>query len=135
MALWLLSTFEALVEKKGNLFVLCVFAAIGIMFLPVILPHIFHGSHIIHIGLHVAGLALAIFLTISTTYAYVKIRTKRLATAAIAFSLFIAAEVFAVIEATWPFAFYIDAVSMLEISHLLIIGMLGIFSLGVFKRD
>jgi hypothetical protein len=49
--------------------------------------------------------------------------------------MFIAAEVFAVIEATWPFAFYIDTVSMLEISHLLIIGMLGIFSIGVFRRD
>jgi hypothetical protein len=123
------------VERKGNLFVLCVFAAIGIMFLPVILPHLFHGLHIVHIGIHVAGLALASFLTISTAYAYTKIRTRRLATAAIAFSMFIAAEVFAVIEATWPFAFYIDTVSMLEISHLLIIGMLGIFSIGVFRRD
>jgi hypothetical protein len=132
---YLLSTFETLVEKKGNLFILCVFAAIGIMFLPVILPHLFHGLHIVHIGIHVAGMALAIFLTISTTYAYAKIRTRRLATAAIAFSMFIAAEVFAVIEATWPFAFYIDTVSMLEISHLLIIGMLGIFSIGVFRRD
>jgi hypothetical protein len=123
------------VERKGNLFVLCVFAAIGIMFLPVILPHVFHGLHIVHIGIHVAGMALAIFLTMSTTYAYVKIRTRRLATASIAFSMFIGAEVFAVIEATWPYVFYIDTVSMLEISHLLIIGMLGIFSIGVFRRD
>jgi hypothetical protein len=130
-----LSTFENLVERKGNLFILSVFAAIAIMFLPVIMPHIFHGLHIVHIGIHVAGMALAIFLTVSTTYAYVKIRTKRLATAAIAFSLFIGAEVFAVIEATWPYSFYIDTVSMLEISHLLIIGMLGIFSIGVFRRD
>jgi hypothetical protein len=89
----------------------------------------------VHIGIHVAGMALAIFLTISTTYAYVKIRTRRLATASIAFSMFIGAEVFAVIEATWPYVFYIDTVSMLEISHLLIIGMLGIFSIGVFRRD
>jgi hypothetical protein len=112
-----------------------VFAAIGVMFLPVILPHIFHGLHLVHIGIHVAGMALAIFLTVSTTYAYVKIRTRRLATAAIAFSMFIGAEVFAVIEATWPYSFYVDTVSMLEISHLLIIGMLGIFSIGVFRRD
>lgn len=130
-----MSSFETLVEKKGNLFVICIFIAIGTLFLPVILPHLFHGTHIIHIGLHVAGLALAIFLTISTAYAYSKIKTRRLATATIAFSMFIAAEVFAVIEATWPFVFYIDVISMLEISHLLIIGMLGIFSLGVFRRD
>lgn len=133
--LQVLSSFEALIEKKGNLLVLTVFAAIAIMFLPVILPHVFHGPHIIHIGLHVAGLALAMFLTISTAYAYAKIRTKRLATATIAFSLFVAAEVFAVIEATWPFVFYVETISMLEMSHLLIIGMLGIFSISIFRRD
>jgi hypothetical protein len=131
----MLSTFENLIERRGNLFVLSVFAAIGVMFLPVILPHVFHGYHIVHIGLHIAGLALAIFLTISATYAYVKIRTARLATTTIAFSLFIAAEVFSIIDVTWPFMFYIDTVSMTEISHLLIIGMLGIFSIGVFRRD
>jgi O-antigen/teichoic acid export membrane protein len=130
-----LSTFEHLIERKGNLFIISVFAAIGIMLLPVILPNLFHGFHIAHIGLHIAGLALAIFLTISTLYAYVKIKTKRLAIAAIAFSMFIGAEVFSIIEVTWPFTFYLDRITMLEISHLLIIGMLGIFSIGVFRRD
>lgn len=112
-----------------------VFAAIGVMLLPVILPNLFHGFHMAHISLHIAGLALAIFLTISTLYAYVKIRTKRLATAAIAFSMFIGAEVFSIIEVTWPFTFYLGRITMLEISHLLIMGMLGIFSIGVFRRD
>lgn len=130
-----MSTLESLIEKKGNLFAVCIFAATGILFLPVILPHLFHGMHIVHIGIHVAGLALAIFLTVSTAYAYAKIRTQRLATATVAFSLFIGAEVFAVIEATWPYVFYIDVISMLEISHLLIIGMLGVFSIGVFRRE
>jgi hypothetical protein len=36
---------------------------------------------------------------------------------------------------TWPFTFYLGNITMLEISHLLIIGMLGIFSIGVFRRD
>ncbi len=105
------------------------------MLLPVILPNMFHGLHMAHISLHIAGLALAIFLTISTLYAYAKIKTQRLAIAAIAFSMFIGAEIFSIIEVTWPYTFYLDRVSMLEISHLLIIGMLGIFSIGVFRRD
>lgn len=130
-----MSTFERLIEKKGNLFVLCVFVAIGSMLLPVILPHLFHGAHIFHIGLHIAGLALAIFLTVSATYAYVKIRTKRLATTFIAFMFFVAAEVFSIIDATWPYVFYFEDLSMNEVSHMLILGMLGIFSLGVFRRD
>jgi len=130
-----LSTFENIVERKGNLFAISIFAAIGIMLLPVILPNLFHGFHMAHIGMHIAGMALAIFLTISTLYAYVKIRTKRLATAAIAFSMFIGAEVFSIIEVAWPYTFYLDRITMSEISHMLIIGMLGIFSIGVFRRD
>lgn len=110
-------------------------AAIAIMFVPVILPHIFHGFHIVHIGIHIAGMTLAIFLTLSTTYAYLKLRTKRLATAALAFSMFVGAEICAIIEATWPFSFYINTISMLEISHILIISMLAIFSFGVFRKD
>ncbi|WP_268542974.1 hypothetical protein [Candidatus Nitrosotenuis cloacae] len=130
-----MSTFENLVERKGNLFIISIFAAIGMMLLPVILPNLFHGFHMAHISLHIAGLALAIFLTISTLYAYVKIRTKRLATATIAFSMFIGAEIFSIIEVAWPYTFYLDRITMSEISHMLIIGMLGIFSIGVFKRD
>ncbi len=122
-------------ERKGNLFIISIFAAIGMMLLPVILPNLFHGFHMAHISLHIAGLALAIFLTISTLYAYVKIRTKRLATATIAFSMFIGAEIFSIIEVAWPYTFYLDRITMSEISHMLIIGMLGIFSIGVFKRD
>lgn len=130
-----MSTFENLVERKGNLLILSVFAAIGIMLLPVILPNLFHGFHIAHIGLHIGGLALAIFLTLSTVYAYSKLRTKRLATAAIAFSMFIAAEIVSIIDVTWPFTFYLDTLSLREINHMLIIGMLGVFSIGVFRRD
>lgn len=130
-----MSSFETLVERKGNLFVLCVFAAIAIMLLPVILPNMFHGLHMAHISMHIAGLALAIFLTISTLYAYAKIKTKRLAIATTAFAMFIGAEIFSIIEVTWPYTFYLDRISMSEISHLLIIGMLGIFSIGVFRRD
>lgn len=130
-----MSTFENLVERKGNLLIISVFAAIGIMLLPVILPNLFHGFHMAHIGLHIAGLSLAIFLTMSTLYAYVKIRTRRLATATIAFSMFIGAEVISIIDVTWPFTFYLDSFSMREINHLLIIGMLAIFSIGVFRRD
>lgn len=130
-----MSVFENLVERKSNLLIVSVFAAIGIMLLPVILPNLFHGFHMAHISLHIVGLALAMFLTISTLYAYVKIRTGRLATAAIAFSMFIMAEIVLIIEVTWPFTFYLDAISLREINHLLIIGMLAIFSIGVFRRD
>ncbi len=117
------------------MFVVCIFAVIGILFLPIIVPNIFHGLHTIHIFLHIAGISLAAFLTVSAAYAYAKIKTKKLAITTIAFSLFVVAEIITIINVTWPYTFYLGDITMEQISHMLIIGMLGILSIGVFKRD
>jgi hypothetical protein len=108
---------------------------VAVLTVPIILPHIFHGTHFFHIVLHVGGTIIAIFLTIVTTIAYSKIKTKRLLLTMIAFSVFIAAESLSLIDATWPFTFYIDEISIAEISHMFIISMLGIFTLAVFRKD
>ena len=117
------------------MFAISVLAVIGILFLPIIIPNIFHGLHIAHISLHIAGISLATFLTISTAYAYVKIRTRKLAITMIAFSLFVVSEIIKIVDVTWPYTFYLGTITMEQISHMLIIGMLGIFSIGVFRRD
>lgn len=117
------------------MFAASVLAVIGILFLPIILPNIFHGLHIAHIFLHIAGISLATFLTISAAYAYVKIKTKKLMITTIAFSLFIVSEIITIINVTWPYTFYLGDITMEQISHMLIIGMLGVLSIGVFRRD
>ncbi len=117
------------------MFVVSVLAVIGILFLPIIIPNIFHGFHIAHISLHIAGISLATFLTISAAYAYTKIKTRKLAITAIAFSMFVVSEIIKIIDVTWPYTFYFGTITMEQISHMLIIGMLGIFSIGVFRRD
>ncbi|NDF47715.1 MAG: hypothetical protein EB158_05915 [Nitrosopumilaceae archaeon] len=127
-----LTTF---IERKGNMFTVSILAVIGILFLPIIVPNIFHGLHIAHIFLHIAGIALATFLTVSAAYAYAKIKTRKLAITTVAFSLFVASETIIIIDVTWPYTFYLGNVSMEQISHMLLIGMLGIFSIGVFRRD
>jgi hypothetical protein len=117
------------------MFVASILAVIGILFLPIILPNIFHGYHTAHIFLHIGGIAVAAFLTISAAYAYVKIRTKKLAITCTAFSLFVVSEIIKIVDVTWPYTFYLGDVTMEQISHMLIIGMLGIFAIGVFRRD
>jgi hypothetical protein len=72
---------------------------------------------------------------VSAAYAYTKIRTKKLAITALAFSLFVVSEIIKIVDVTWPYTFYLGNATMEQISHMLIIGMLGIFSIGVFKRD
>jgi hypothetical protein len=117
------------------MFVVSILGVIGILFLPVILPNIFHGYHTAHIFLHIGGIAVATFLTISAAYAYAKIRTKKLATTSVAFSLFVVSEIIKIVDVTWPYTFYLGSITMEQISHMIIIGMLGIFSIGVFRRD
>jgi hypothetical protein len=123
------------VEQKSNMFVACVLVVIGVLFLPIILPNIFHGMHIAHIFLHIGGITMAVFLTVSTFYAYVKIRTTRLAITALAFSLFVASEIIKVIDVTWPYTFYVGSASLEYISHMFIIGMLATLSIGIFRKD
>jgi hypothetical protein len=130
-----MSRYERLTENKQTLFSLVTFAVIGILAVPIILPHIFHGTHFFHIVLHLAGTIIAVFLTMITTIAYTKIKTRRLFLTMIAFSFFITAEVLSLVEATWPFTFYAGEISVLEVGHMLLITMLGIFTLAVFRKD
>ncbi len=122
-------------ENKSKLFGSVILAVIGILIAPIILPNLFHGTHIAHIGLHIGGMVTAIFLTMVTIVAYTKMRTKRLLFTAVAFSFFISAEVISLIDITWPFTFYLGQLSLREIEHILIISMLGIFTLAVFRND
>jgi len=122
-------------EDKSKLFAAVILSVIGILIAPIILPNLFHGTHIVHIGLHIGGMVAAIFLTMVTIVAYAKMRTKRLGFTALAFSFFIAAEVMALVDITWPFTFYLGDITLREIEHILIISMLGIFTLAVFRND
>jgi len=130
-----MSIYTQITEKKSTLFSVVIFAVIGILIAPIILPNLFHGAHTLHIMLHVAGMIAAVFLTVVSSMAYIKLRTKRLLFTFIAFSFFIAAEAISLMDVTWPFTFYVGQLSFSEIEHILIIGMLGIFTLAIFRND
>lgn len=126
---------QQILERKSTLFSVVVATIIGILGVPVILPHIFHGYHIVHIFLHVGGIVLAVFLTILGIMAYSRLRTKRLLLTAIAFAVFISAEAVTLIDATWPMLYRFGTVSLLEVGHLLMITTLGLLAMGVFRND
>jgi uncharacterized membrane protein len=126
---------EVILEKKSALFGAVVLAVIGTLMIPIILPHMLHGLHVIHIGLHIGGLILAVFITLIANIAYFRLRTKRLLFTALAFGIFIVAESLLLVDATWPFVFDIFGLSLLEAGHILTIGTLGLLSWGVFRND
>jgi hypothetical protein len=126
---------EAILQKKSALFGIVVLVVVGTLMIPVIIPHVFHGLHVVHIGLHVGGLVLAVFISLIAGIAYYRLRTKRLLLSAIAFSMFIAAESMLLVDATWPSIYEIIDLSLLEVGHILTIGTLGLLALGVFRND
>jgi len=126
---------QSLIERKSTLFSIVVIGVVAILAIPVIIPHILHGFHLVHIFLHIAGITLAIFITILAVLAYSRLKTKRLLLSTFAFATFIAAEAVLVIDATWPGLYDLGDISLLEVGHILTFTTLGLLSLGVFRND
>ena len=122
-------------ERKSTLFSVVVAGVIGILAVPIIMPHMFHGYHIAHIGLHVGGITLAVFLSILSMMAYLKLKTKKLLLTAVAFGIFIGAETVLTVDATWPTLYDMDYMPLSEIGHLLTFSTLGLLALVVFRND
>ena len=126
---------ESIVERKSMLFSIVVAGVIAILALPIIIPHMLHGFHLVHIFLHVGGITLAVFISILAVIAYSRLKTKRLLLSAIAFGNFIVAETILVIDATWPSIYDIGDLPLLEVGHLLTFTTLGLLAIGVFRND
>ena len=126
---------ETLLERKSTLFSIVVTGVVAILALPVILPHLLHGLHLVHIFLHIGGITLAVFITLLATIAYLRLKTKRLLLSATAFGNFIFAETILLIDATWPSIYDIGDLPLLEIGHLLTFTTLGLLAIGVFRND
>jgi hypothetical protein len=122
-------------ENRPKLFATVIFTVIGVLAIPVILPHVFHKFQVFHILLHLSGVSIASFLTIISALAYTRIRTKRLLFTLIAFSLFAVSEIFSVVDAAWQYTYYLGYVSADEVGHILALCTLGMFALSVFRRD
>ena len=122
-------------EKKSTLFSVIVAIIVGLLAVPIILPHIFHGFHIFHIILHIGGIVLATFLTALGVMAYTRSRTKKLLLSSLGFGVLITAELVTLIDVTWPFTYAIGDVSLEEINHLLMITTMGLLAIGVFRND
>jgi len=126
---------EKLVEKKSTLFSIVVTGVVAILALPIIIPHLLHGFHLVHIFLHVGGITLAVFISILAVIAYSRLKTKRLLLSTVAFANFIVAEIILLVDATWPSIFDIGNMTLPEVGHLLTFITLGLLALGVFRND
>jgi hypothetical protein len=101
---------------------------------PFVIPHAAHPSMIYHIILHMAGLAIAIFLSIVSFLAYSRNTTTRMLLMAVGFTTLALVEFFYLLQAGGiaVVQFVIPAVNI-ELSHIILLAMVSLFGLGVLK--
>jgi hypothetical protein len=120
--------------SKPILLALVTALVIGVV-APIVIPHATHPSMIYHIILHIAGLAIAIFLSIVSFLAYLRNTTTRLLLMAIGFTTLALIEFFYLLQADGIAAIeqvIIPAVNI-ELSHVILLLMVSLFGLGVLK--
>ncbi|HZB80876.1 MAG TPA: hypothetical protein VE264_06345 [Nitrososphaera sp.] len=101
---------------------------------PFLLSHITHPSMIYHILLHMAGLTIAIFLSIVSVLAYSRGKTTRMLLMAVGFMSLSLVEFFYLLQAGGVVIaqVVIPAVNI-ELSHIILLIMVSLFGLGVLK--
>ena len=101
---------------------------------PLVIPHVAHPSMIYHILLHMAGLTIAIFLSIVSVLAYSRNTTTRMLLMAVGFMSLALVEFFYLLQAGGIAIgqIIIPAVNI-ELSHIILLIMVSLFGLGVLK--
>jgi hypothetical protein len=101
---------------------------------PLVTPHAAHPSMIYHILLHMAGLTMAIFLSIVSILAYSRNTTTRMLLMAVGFMSLALVEFFYLLQAGGIVIgqVIIPAVNI-ELSHIILLIMVSLFGLGVLK--
>ena len=126
--------YQRFVDNKPKLLTAVILVVVGSLAIPVLLPHVYHGSHIYHLLLHTAGIVFSVFLAILSVNAYYKMRTKKMIITTIAFMVFTAAEIVQLLDATKTHVYNILE-SPSEIAHLMMLAMIGLLALAIFRRD
>jgi hypothetical protein len=119
--------------SKPILLALVTALVVGVV-APFAIPHATHPSMIYHILLHIAGLTIALFLSIVSFLAYSRNTTARMLLMAIGFMTLTLVEFFYLLQAGGIAVgqFIIPAVDI-ELSHMVLLIMVSLFGLGVLK--
>src|ERR671924_1039986 len=119
--------------SKPILLALITALVVGVV-APFVIPHATHPSMIYHILLHIAGLTIALFLSIVSFLAYSRNTTARMLLMAIGFMTLTLVEFFYLLQAGGIVVgqFIIPAVNI-ELSHMVLLIMVTLFGLGVLK--
>ena len=119
--------------SKPILLALITAVVVGVV-APLVLPHATHPSMIYHILLHMAGLTIAVFLSIVSFLAYSRSPTTRMLLMAAAFGTLAVVELLYLLQAGGIYVGQlIIPLANIELSHVVLLIVVGLFGLGVLK--
>jgi len=121
------------IESKPKLLAIISIVVVGVLAVPVILPHIGHAYMIYHILLHLASLIISIFLGIVAILAYKRNSSSRLLFMALGFLSLVVIEGLYLLFATVNIEDIIIPVIRIELPHVILFAMLTLFGIGVFR--
>ena len=119
--------------KNKPLVIFVIIAIVGAATVPGLLPHVFHGMHIVDLVMHQAGIALASVLVFLAANSYIMNRSKKMLIVSAAFALFAVAELIQLLESEKHHVveFWTDPN---EMAHIMLFGMLVLFAVAIFRR-
>ena len=101
---------------------------------PFLLSHVAHPSMIFHILLHMAGLTIAIFLSIVSFLAYSRKTTTRMLLMAAGFMALTVVELLYLFQAGGIYVGqFTIPLANIELSHMVLLIMVSLFGFGVLK--
>ena len=103
------------------------------MTIPITIPHFSHPTMIYHILLHIASLAIAIFLSYIAVSAYVRDGRARLLFMALGFVTLAILEILLLLSATGNLQQPIVPMVNVELPHVVLLVMITLFGVGVLK--
>ncbi|HEY7108012.1 MAG TPA: hypothetical protein VH415_01145 [Nitrososphaeraceae archaeon] len=126
---------KRLADSKPKLLGLISAIVIGVLAVPVILPHVSHVGMIYHILLHLASLIISIFLGVVSLIAYKRHRSSRLLFMALGFMSLVLIEYMYLVFATTNIEDIIIPVVKIELPHVILFAMITLFGIGVFRLN
>jgi hypothetical protein len=122
----------ALPHTKLKLFgLICI--VITAVTIPITISHVTHPSMIYHIILHIASLAIAIFLSYIAVAAYARDGRSRLLFMSLGFMTLALLEVLMLLSATGNLGDPIIPAVNIELPHVVLLVMITLFGIGVLR--
>ena len=120
--------------KNKPLVIFGLITIIGILTTPGLVPHVFHGVHIIDLVIHQVGILLASVLAFLAINSYIISKSKKMLVVSAAFMLFAIAELVQLLESENQHVVEFWTQPN-EWAHFLSLGMLILFAIAIFRKN